>query len=178
MAEINKDTTYYLECLVTDKNGDGAVLASGEVVTYKVIRSDTNTTVASGSLTDVGDGVHQGSYYFDTLGQYRVIYETPTKYVNSMETVNVLNFGTGGGAGSGLDADKLNRILGLVHENIRIEQPVYNKTGDLTDGVITLYPSATDLENDTNAIAVYEIKTQYKPGSKRLVEEYICKRIA
>jgi hypothetical protein len=121
MAEINKGTTYYLETLVLDKNGDPT---TGLTVTYKVIRSSDNVQLASGSLTDVGDGTYQSSFLFDTNGQYRVLYITPTKYSNDIETVNVTD------ASSVSVSNKIDRILGLCHENFRVIEPVYNKAGD------------------------------------------------
>lgn len=57
--------------------------------------------------------------------------------------------------------DVLHRILGLSDENIHIDQYNYDNNGDLTDAVVTLYPSAADLDNQTNAIATYELNAQY-----------------
>ena len=170
MAEINKGTNYYLEILVTDKNGD---FVPSLTITYKVIRSSDNTVLATSTLTEIGSGVYQNSYLFSANGQYRIEYYVPSPYSNEIETVNVSD------ASSGAISDKLDRILGLCNENMKVIEPVYNKNGDLTDGIIKIYASASDLENDVNPIAVYDVGASYKTGKyRRLVQEYISKRIA
>jgi hypothetical protein len=170
MAEITKGTTYYLETLVLDQQGNPA---TGLTMSYKVIRSSDNSVLASGSLSHIGDGVYQNSYLFDTNGQFRILYIAPNDYKNDIETINVAD------ASSTAVSNMLKRVLGLCHENFRVEQPVYNKAGDLTDGIIKIYDNASDLENDINPIAVYDVKTEYKAGkNRRLVNEYTCKRIA
>ena len=65
MANIDKDTTYFLETLVLDSNGDPI---TSLLVSYKVIRSSDNSLLDSGSLTHIGNGVYQGSYLFNTIG--------------------------------------------------------------------------------------------------------------
>jgi len=170
MAEITKGTTYYLESLVTDQNGDGI---TGLTVTYKVIRSSDNSLLASGSLTDVGDGVYQGSYLFSNNGQYRVIYFSPVGYTNEIETINVSD------ASNVAISEKIDRILGLSQENYRIFDSKWNADNNMTYGIIKIYENPDDVDTDTNPMAVYEVKAFYGKGKYRNnVVDYRVKKIA
>ncbi len=167
--QIDKDTTYYLEILVTNKAGNPV---TGLTITYDIFRSSSDTSVSSGNLSELGGGIYKESYFFNTLGQYRIIYRVPSPYSDNIETIIV-------GEQSNTSVNlKLDRILGLVQENFRIFDPVYNQANDMTAGVIKLYSNGTDLENDTNPFAIYEVKATYGQGkNKRLVTGYQSKRI-
>jgi len=160
MANIDKDTTYFLETLVLDSNGDPAISLS---VSYKVVRSSDNTELDSGSLTHIADGVYQDSYLFTTEGQYRILYITPTQYTNDIETILVGEF-------SNTEIyDIVRKTLGLVQSNHRFTNQIYNSNKCLTSGIITIYPTATDTNNQTNAIASYQITASYD-GENKLVD--------
>lgn len=171
MAEINKNSTYYLEFLVINRAGDPV---TGLTVPYRIERSSDDALIASGNLVEVGNGVYKSSYLFSNLGQYRVLYMPPAPYTNDIEGILVTD------QGAVSISAKLDRILGLCQENYRVVNPTYNKNGDLVDGIIKIYETASDLENDVNPIAVYEVNTSYGAGSKynRHVMEYTVKRIS
>lgn len=167
--EINKNTTYYLEILVTNRAGNPV---TGLTVPYRIERSSDDVLLASGNLTEVANGVYKGSYLFGNTGQFRILYMPPTPYTNEIEGILVTDQSTVS------FNEKIDRILGLSHENFKVIEPVYNGNNDLTEGIIKIYGSAADLEADINPIAVYEVKTEYKQGKyKRLVNEYTCKKI-
>lgn len=170
MAEITKSTTYYLESLVTDQQGDGV---TGLTVTYKVIRSSDNTVLASGTLSDIGDGVYKGSYLFSVVGQFRVLYFTPTNYLDAIETVNVSD------ATTVAISDKIDRILGLSMENYRLFDSLWDKSNNMTFTRIRLYPTPEDVDTDTNAFAEYEVRSAYGKGKYRNnVVDYRVKKVA
>lgn len=170
MAEISKGTTYYLEDLLTDQLGNGK---TGLTVTYKVIRSSDNNLLASGTLTHVGDGVYQGSYLFSNTGQYRILYFAPNLYLDKIETVNVTD------ATVISVSDKLDRILGLCQENYRLFESEWDKYNNMTFTKIRIYPSAQDVDDDTNWTAEYEVRSVYGPGKYRNnVVDYRVKRVA
>jgi len=165
MANIIKDTTYYLETLVLDSNGDPITSLS---VTYEVFRSSDNTSIDSGSLTHVGAGVYQSSYLFNTVGQYRVLYITPTQYTNDIETVLVENI-------SNQEIyDIVQRTLGLSQENYRLTEQTYNANNCLTSAKIAIYPSALDTQNQINAIAEYTVSATYD-GNNKLIDYKVTK---
>lgn len=53
------------------------------------------------------------------------------------------------------------RILGLVQENFRLKDQVYDSNGNLTSATIRIYGSAADCNNDENAIAEYTLTATY-----------------
>lgn len=160
MANLNKDTTYYLETLVLDSQGDPITSLS---VTYKIIRSSDNVLIDSGSLIHKSDGVYQASYLFDTIGQYRILYITPTQYTDDIETILVENI-------SRQDIyDIAIRTLGLSQENYRLTEQVYDANNCLTSAKIAIYNSATDTENEVSPIAEYTVSATYD-GNQRLID--------
>jgi len=163
ITELEQNTLYYLELFVTDAVGDPV---TGLSTTYKIYKSSDNSVVFSGSLIDVGDGVYKVSYLFDTLGQYRIIYTTPTNYTDEIETINVIER-----RASSID---VRRILGLVQENFRILNPVYDRLGNLVTCTIRIYPSASDVDADTNAIATYVVEATH---NKTLMTGYKVKKL-
>ena len=162
--EIAQGTTYYLEILITDKNGDPV---TGLSVTYKIYKSEDNSLVTSGSLTDIGEGVYQNSYTFNNLGQYRILYFTPNKYSNEIETILVVTESI---------SSVVQRILGLVQENFRIFDPVYDSKGNMQTCLVKIYNSATDTDNDNDPIAQYRINATH--NSQGFMTAYKSKRIA
>ena len=163
-TQIDIGSTYYLELFVTDAIGDPVI---GLSVTYKVYNSDTDAIFDSGSLTDVGNGTYKKSIIFTSIGQYRIIYTTPTNYTDEIEGVLVVE--------AAVSEDLLKRILGLCQENYRILNPLFDKNHNLIGGIIKIYPSATDLESDTNAIATYSIESGFNLTTN-LMQYYKVKR--
>lgn len=162
---IDKNTTYYLEAFVTDAHGEPV---AGLTVSYKVIKCSDNSELANGSLTDLGNGIYQGSYLFTTIGQYRVIYNAPYDYTDMIESILVVD-------PSAVESDVLNRILGLSQHNYRIFQQRYDQNQNLTFARIRLYPTATDVDADTNHFAEYEVYAVY--GKNNLVNNVIDYRV-
>lgn len=152
MAKIDIGTTYYLETLVLDSQGDPITSLS---VSYKVLKSSDNSLLDSGSLTHTSDGVYQGSYLFNAIGQYRVLYITPTQYTDDIETVLVEPV-------SNSDIyDLVKRVLGLSQENYRLTEQVYDANGCLTSAKIAIYSSASDTQDQINPIAEYQVSATY-----------------
>lgn len=152
---VTKNSTYYLEDFVTDTNGDGI---SGLSLTYKIYKSSDNSLVDSGSLTDKGNGLYQASYTFNSVGQYRVIYTTPTSYTDEIEGILVEE--------QVAQELSLLRILGLVQENYRILNPTYDRNNNMLSATIRIYPSASDVNTNTNAIAEYKVTATYDGRSR------------
>ena len=65
------------------------------------------------------------------------------------------------GSGSDSFGDLIKRIAGLCQENYRIINPSYDASNNLISGTIKIYPSASDVDTDTNAIAQYTITASY-----------------
>lgn len=163
-TKVTKNATYYLEAFVTDVNGDGL---AGLSLTYSIYKSLDNSLITSGSLVDEGNGVYQASYTFSALGQYRIIYVTPTSYTDEIETVLVED--------QVAQEISLLRILGLVQENYRIFDPVYDRNSNMTSATIKIYSSASDVDTDTSPIAQYHITSTYD-GRNRMTS-YKAKKL-
>lgn len=59
------------------------------------------------------------------------------------------------------ETDKVVYVLGLVQENFRLKDQVYNVGGNLTSATIRIYGSAADCDADLNAIAEYMMTATY-----------------
>lgn len=55
----------------------------------------------------------------------------------------------------------LERISGLVQENVRITNHNYDSNNNLIGSTLRIYPTKSDAENQTNAIAEYEMTASY-----------------
>jgi len=149
-TQVIINTTHYIELFVTDTDGNAV---TGISVTFVIYKSSDNSTVTSGSLTDIGNGIYQSSYSFSILGEYYILYTTPSGYTNEVESISVEE--------AIATSDTLLRVLGLSKENQKIIDTVYDENHNLLSSTIRLYPSATDFENDTNVFAIYEMTATY-----------------
>jgi len=70
------------------------------------------------------------------------------------------------------ETDKIKYILGLSQENYRIFSPAYDSNDLLTSGTVKIYSTATDCNNDTNALATYTITATYS-GTNMLTYKVI-----
>ncbi len=52
---------------------------------------------------------------------------------------------------------KIIKILGLTQNNFRFTDQIYDSNGSMTSGTITIYPTAADTTNQTNAFTSYSI---------------------
>lgn len=68
----------------------------------------------------------------------------------------------------------LRRMTGMNQENYKVYDTVWSN-GLMTESKIKIYPSKTDLENDTNTIASYQVTTTY--SDNKLLYDYSCKRL-
>jgi hypothetical protein len=124
-------------------------------------------------MVEVGSsGIYQtASISFSLEDKYRVEYTTPTKYENAIEDILVTDILGATPANiadavwdelasahtvAGSFSELLKRIDGLVQDNYKIENQSYDKSHNLIGADVKIYPSKTDLENDTN------LKYQYR----------------
>lgn len=71
-------------------------------------------------------------------------------------------------------ADKTKRILGLSDENVRITDYTYNQDNEVTSATLKIYPTKTDLENQTNPLNRYEMIAEYDDQGR--LKDYRIKR--
>ncbi len=71
--------------------------------------------------------------------------------------------------------EKMNRVLGLVQENSRIFNPVYDKHSNMTSALVRTYPTPADVDANTNVLAEYRITSVY--DRKNRMTSYRSKKI-
>ena len=71
--------------------------------------------------------------------------------------------GTAGAMFTNVEATAV-RILGLSQENFRFFNHVYDGDGNLTSANIRIYPTSTDVENNTNHTDAYRVLASYTDG--------------
>lgn len=152
---VTINTVYYLELFVTDKNGSPV---TGLAPTYTIYKSVDDSIVNSGNLNDTGNGVYNAFYTFTALGQYYIIFTTPSGYTDEINSIFVEQ--------EVAKQTELLRSLGLNDENKKILNTVYDANSNLTYAIIRLYPSAVDFVNDTNVMAIYEFTATYNANNE------------
>jgi len=163
--KIDKNTTFILELFVVGTNGEPVTGLSN---TYTIYRSSDDVVIDTGSLSDTGNGTYKNSYLFSDLGQFYILYSTPSGYTDEIETIFVVL--------ESAKSNEIDRILGLSDENKKILDTVHDSNGNMTSAVIKTYPSATDFENNTNLLASYIFNATY--DSNGLMQTMGIKRTA
>ena len=158
MTPIKQNNAYPLITVLLDKQGD---FQTGETITYEVRKSSDNSLVTSGTLTSTGN-IYTDSIVLSDLGEYHILYFTPTKFENGVEKVIVYKSDFNDIQDS-LDALAVNliKVLGLVQSNYRLSDFVYDSNNCLTSGKISIYNTADDTDEDLNPIVEYLINAEY-----------------
>ena len=158
VTPIKQSTAHPLIVVLLDNKGD---FKTGETITYEVRNSITNTLITSGTLTSTGN-IYTDSITISTLGDFYILYFTPTKHENGLETLIVQTSDINDIQDS-LDnlATKLIKVLGLSQSNYRLTDQVYDTEGSLTSAKISIYNNASDTNSQTNSIAEYTINATY-----------------
>jgi len=150
MNSVVINTPQPISVFVTDKDGTAI---GGLSISYVIRKVSDNSTIASGILTDVGNGFYKTFYTFTELAHFYVIYTTPTDYQDVVEMFEVVS--------EKAKEEDLLRLLGLNKENMRIVNPVYNGFNKLVSATIKIYPSTADYDADTNVLETYEVSASY-----------------
>ena len=155
---IKQNTSHFLIVTALDKSGD---FKSGLTITYEVRKSSDNSLITNGTL------INTGSIYTDTIsianiGEYYILYFTPSKYENGLETLIVQTSDINDIQAS-LDTlgEKLCKVLGLVQSNFRLTNQVYDTNGCLTSAKMAIYNTASDTQDKLNPIAEYNVNATY-----------------
>lgn len=137
-------------------NNDGSPEANANV-SYKIY-NDSNTLQLSGN--ELAFNEQLGSYIdvidpsIDWTNQEEGIYYVKWEIANTVEdypdtAVEELFIE--------LYDDKLDRLLGLSHENTFIDQTVFDQYGNLESARLRIYSDSASVGTDSNVIATYEI---------------------
>lgn len=100
------------------------------------------------TIIELENGLYRTSFTPNVAGNWLlVVYHTvyfPYGKSNDYECVNAL-------------WDDVQLILGLVQQNFRITDTVYDSNNLLISATIKIYGNATDCDNDENSIATYSM---------------------
>jgi hypothetical protein len=91
-----------------------------------------------------------------------MVWNTPTSGYTDTNTIggtiNNINTNTEAISAAVMEnQDYLKRIIGLVHENIFIDNPVYDGDGNLTSARLRIYSNPSDVGTANNVIGTYQI---------------------
>ena len=155
---IKQNTSHFLIAVILDNKGD---YQSGLTITYEVRKSSDNSLTTSGTLTSTGN-IYTDTISIANIGEYYILYFTPSKYENGLETLIVQTSDINDIQDS-LDAlgVKLSKVLGLVQSNFRLNNLIYDENGCLTSGQIAIYSNAGDVDSESSPIATYTITGVY-----------------
>ena len=185
--EINTNTSSNLS--QSQSNGTTLGTLSTAVSNVQTDVGTINTTVGA---TDTKVDAIQGAGFdtgTDSLAALKADFEAriPEEVVRRSDLVNgtgnitpptdigiwdVLGDGTASISDMSLD---IQRVLGLSQENYRVTGQTYDANDNLISGIITLYPSASDLNSNTNVSATYVISASYDT-SNRLIAYQVAKQ--
>jgi len=151
---------------------------TGLTPTIEIRRADTGAVIVNwATMTEVGTGWYKYDFTsIDETLEYLITCDGGT----SLTTAERYTF-----AGTELKShliplkEALARILGLTQENFRIVSSTYvtiNEQECLTSATIKIYPSASDVDADTNSIATYSLTATY--NTEAVVTDYKMKRVA
>ncbi len=160
---IKQNTSHFLIVVLLDNKGD---FRSGETITYEVRKSSDNSLTTSGTLTSTGN-IYSDTINIAVLGEYYVLYFTPSKTENGLETL-IVQANTVDDIQDSLDAlgIKLCQVLGLSQSNYRLTNQVYDGNGCLTSATISIYNNASDTNNEINPLATYNVIAVYNANSE------------
>ena len=136
---------------------DGQSVEEEATVTYQIFDSTVTVELVSGSTTFNSSS----NSYIDTLvpsvswidqevGSYLIVWSvsdtdddfTPT-YTEDLQI--------------SIDKTKVDKILGLVHQNILIDQTVYDEYGNLESARLRIYEDSASVGTNNNVISTYQI---------------------
>ena len=164
---IKQNTSHFLIVVALDSKGD---YKSGLTITYEVRKSDDNSLITNGTLTNTGN-IYTDTISITDIGEYYILYFTPSKYENGLETLIVQTSDINDIQAS-LDVlgVKLCKVLGLVQSNFRLTNQVYDANDCLTSAKMAIYNSAFDTQNQINPIAEYTAGMNRKQKRKFFAE--------
>ena len=127
-------------------NTNTLILSGGTVVYNNELGSYIDIINPDTDWTDQEEGVYYIKWNISNTTE-----DYPTIAVEELNTESYNN--------------KLDRVLGLLHENSIIMNPVYDKWGNLQTAIMRLYSDASSVGTENNIIAEYQITADtFKQG--------------
>jgi len=143
------------------------VSSPGDVVKIYVYKPDGSVVINGVTMLETSiSGVYEYDVTFDSawgVGDFLIRCIDETILAEDFYTVHILSEDDWFATHSDIEniKEKIIRILGLVQENFKLYDCIYDTNGNLIEGKIKIYETSNDLENDINPIAIYQISAQY-----------------
>lgn len=130
------------------------VTKTGLSLTFTVFsKVSDNGAVTPPTISELGNGFYKYSFDIETLGED--IY-----FVTSDGGTNILT-GLVLFSNNNSLQEKVDRLLGLDHENQFIDQTIYDGNDNLTSARLRIYSTPADVGTGTNVINTYTITSTY-----------------
>lgn len=137
---------------------DGISVEENASVTYKIfdvtgtieLVSEQSTVFNAISKSYIGTLVPSISWMNQAVGSYIIIWSVlnTTDDFSSVYTEDLqIN----------IDKNKIDKILGLVHQNILIDQTGYDIHGNLSNARVRIYKDSDSIGTNNNILATYQI---------------------
>jgi len=136
---------------------DGQSVEEDATITYQIFDSTVTVELASGSAvfnsttkSYIDTLVPSISWTDQEVGSYLIIWSVSDTdddfapiYTEDLQI--------------SIDKTKIDKILGLVHQNILIDQAVYDDYGNLSDARLRIYEDSASVGTNSNVLATYQI---------------------
>lgn len=174
MIYIEKDKLNIDDFIVYDEDDNPITGLELSDFVISLFDPDKLEIVSGIYIDEVEDGLYRISFTPNKLGNWSLIIYNST-YFPYGKGQNYRCVDSLGGITPETD-EIIRRILGLSQENYRIINPQYDTRSNLIGGIIKIYPTAADVETDTNSIASYEIIAEFK-AQNHLMSSYKVKKL-
>ena len=137
---VSFETTSTITYKILDSSGTVEVVPSGSASYNSNTGSYTDTLIPSASWVDQEVGSYLIAWSIaDTDDDFPSIITEPLEI--------------------SIDKTKVDRILGLVHENIYIDQTVFDAVDNLKRARLRIYENSSDVGTDNGVLATYSIRS-------------------
>ncbi len=140
---------------IADSNGNlvsGVNPATITLYVYEPTGSEVSGSV-SGSISELGNGNYKYEFTPFSQGTWYVVATHPTYFPwGKTDDVQVYN------ANISDIYQSVIKTLGLTHENIFIDEPVYDEHGNMVSGRVRIYSDAASVGTNNNIIETYRIE--------------------
>ena len=136
---------------------DGVSVEESATVTYQIFDPSATIEYVSGAATFssltksyIDTVIPSTSWLTQAVGSYLIIWsisDTDDEFYSTYTEDLQIN----------IDKTKIDKILGLVHQNILIDQTVYDDYGNLSDARLRIYTDSASIGTNNNVLSTYQI---------------------
>ena len=177
MKTLYVNNPYNFDIAVLDNFGN---FVSGLLISYEVRLASDDSLITNDIMTEI-NSKYTFVYTFISLGEYRIIYNTPVGYDNGFENILIIvdsstlltNIDSGVTYISGeLEAHRqetelrIKYILGLSQSNFRIINQNYDSNNLLISSTIRTYSNNIDAFDDVNPLKEYSMNASYDSSGR------------